>query len=143
MAELGLVGRVLTTLPSIRLVHSSQPHAKLSDRPKRRRRDGCPDNSCTVLGRQDTSGRQVWFCGMLPPVEASHGSRSLWGSSRPLKSTTPLHTEALVFLLYTLTIDLVTMGVLEGSGSHFGVCLSSSFLLIASRLDERLWFQAH
>ena len=61
----------------------------------------------------------------------------------PSYEPTQLYAEALALFLHTPTIDRGHLGgVLEGSGSHFGVCLSPSCILIASHLDERLWFLA-
>ncbi|ELK29622.1 Band 4.1-like protein 1 [Myotis davidii] len=57
--------------PPLNWSTSPKRHARPSDRPGRRRADGYSYNSCTIQGRQDSSGHRGWFCGMLPPTEAA------------------------------------------------------------------------
>lgn len=59
VVELGQEGRAQTSLPAIKLIHKSQTSCRHSGRPKRRRPDGYSYNSCTIQGRQDSSGHQV------------------------------------------------------------------------------------
>lgn len=85
VVELGPEGRALTSFPPSHQSTSPQPHAGPRDRPRRRRPDGYPDNSRTILGRQDSLATGFGFCGVLLPTEvptAAGACRKAVGPSR-------------------------------------------------------------